>query len=244
MKVLIKKIILLLTLLFLPIALWANSPIISGISQNEINIDSNFNGAKVLVFGAKNEAGDIVVVVRGPKKDFRISKKEKFFGIWHNGKQIDFNDTYSFYNLFATFDGKELNKQNLLEFEIGKNNLQLSQNVIFNQKFIDLMEKNNLYTTGTGSIDFLGDTLFKIAIDFPANILEGTYNIEIYLIDNGSIISFQSIPFYVNKIGLSADITKFAQQQKVIYGLLAILIAIVSGFIINFIFNRFFNKYG
>ena len=113
-------------LLFLLLPLWATvsaAPIISGISQNEIKIDSKFTGEKILLFGAKNEPGNIIAVVRGPKHNFLLNKKEKSLGIWHNSKQVTFYNTYSFYNLFAAFLGKELNQQNLLDFEIGKHNL-------------------------------------------------------------------------------------------------------------------------
>ena len=54
------------------------NPIISGISSNEINIDTQFNGTKILLFGAKRDAGDIIIAVRGPKKDFIVTKKQKF----------------------------------------------------------------------------------------------------------------------------------------------------------------------
>ncbi len=66
------------------------SPIVSGISTNEINIDTKFNGAKILLFGAKEDMGDIVIAIRGPKKNFLVTKKEKFLGIWYNGKRIKF----------------------------------------------------------------------------------------------------------------------------------------------------------
>ena len=151
---------------------------------------------------------------------------------------------HSFYNLFAAFLGKELNQQNLLDFEIGKHNLnfktseETKNNITYN-KFFDLMEKQNLYSTSTDSIVFLDDTLFSLAINFPANILEGIYNIEIYLVENDTVISFQSIPIYVNKVGFNSQIAEFAKNQRVLYGLSAIIIAILIGFSINYIFNRF-----
>jgi len=239
-----KQILAILLFLFLPLAKVYSAPIISGISKNEIKIDSKFTGEKILLFGAKNEPGNIIAVVRGPKHNFLLNKKEKSFGIWHNSKQITFHNAYSFYNLFTAFSGKELNQQNLLDFEIGKHNLnfktsETTKNNITYNKFFDLMEKQNLYSTSTDSIVFLDDTLFSIAINFPANILEGIYNIEIYLVENDTVISFQSIPVYVNKVGFNSSIAEFAKNQRVLYGLSSIIIAILVGFSINYIFNRF-----
>ena len=119
-----------------------------------------------------------------------------------------------------------------------KTSEKTSNNITY-RKFFDIMEKQNLYSANTDSIVFLDDTLFSLAIDFPANILEGVYNIEIYLVENDSVISFQSIPIYVNKVGLSSDIAQFAKHQRVLYGLFSIVIAVLIGFFINYIFNRF-----
>ena len=71
-----RKIFLITFLFFVSGAAFAN-PIISGISTNEINIDTKFQGAKILLFGAKGDAGNVVVAVRGPKKNFVVTKKQK-----------------------------------------------------------------------------------------------------------------------------------------------------------------------
>ena len=70
-----KQILAILLFLFLPLAKVYSAPIISGISKNEIKIDSKFTGEKILLFGAKNEPGNIIAVVRGPKHNFLLNKK-------------------------------------------------------------------------------------------------------------------------------------------------------------------------
>ena len=88
-----KQILAILLLLLMPcLAKASSAPIISGISKNEIKIDSKFTGEKILLFGAKGDAGDIIIAVRGPKKKFIITQKEKFFCIWHSGKKVVVND--------------------------------------------------------------------------------------------------------------------------------------------------------
>ena len=66
--------------------------------------------------------------------------------------------------------------------------------------------------------------------------------IEIYLINNGSVLSFQSIPVYVNQVGVSAAISNFASTQSVLYGLMAVFLAIFVGFTTNYFFARFIKK--
>ncbi len=227
------------------------NPIISGISSNEINIDTQFKGSRILLFGAKRDAGDIIIVVRGPKKSFLITKKEKIFGVWHNGERIRFEDSYSFYSLFSTSTNANTISDNLLyDFEIGKNFLKFNSfdksskktKDDFKLQLIDQLEKKDLYLDKSYEINFLDETLFKVFLDFAKNIIRGTYLIEIYLIKDDNILSFQSIPIYVNQVGISAKISDFAKDQDFLYGLGAVILALLVGWIINYLFIKFIGK--
>jgi uncharacterized protein (TIGR02186 family) len=244
-----RKIFLITFLFFVSGAAFAN-PIISGISTNEINIDTKFQGAKILLFGAKGDAGNVVVAVRGPKKNFVVTKKQKLLGIWYNGERVKFKNSYSFYSLFSTFNDQEPIDQLLKELELGKNNLEFNtfgkvaekKKNEFQLQLIERLEKNHLYTAGASKVDFLDETLFKVMLDFPKNITRGVYTVEIYLINDGALLSFQSIPIYVNQVGFSAQVLDFAYQQSFLYGLLAIAIALVVGWLANYLFARFIGK--
>ncbi len=226
------------------------SPVISGISTNEINIDHKFLGAQILLFGAKGDAGNIVITVRGPKKNFLVTKKEKLLGIWYNGERVKFKEAYSFYSLFSTFTDQEPLDSELSEMELGSDNLKFitssgveaKKKNEFQLQLINQLEKNHLYASGTNKIDFLDETLFKVMLDFPKNISRGTYTVEIYLIHDGTLLSFQSIPVYVNQVGLSAKIFDFAHEESFLYGLIAVAIALIVGWIANYLFARFIGK--
>ncbi len=226
------------------------SPIISGISTNEINIDHKFLGAQILLFGAKGDAGNIIITVRGPKRNFLVTKKEKLLGIWYNGDRVKFKEAYTFYSLFSTFSDQEPLNSELSEMELGNDNLEFSTSAgvspekknEFKIHLISQLEKNHLYTSGANKIDFLDETLFKVMLDFPKNISRGTYTVEIYLIHEGNLLSFQSIPIYVNQVGLSAKILDFAHEESFIYGLIAVAIALIAGWTANYLFARFIGK--
>ncbi len=225
------------------------SPIISGISTNEINIDTNFRGADILLFGAKGYTGNIVIAVRGPKKNFLITKKERFLGVWHNGERLKVKDLYSYYSLFSTFNDNAASVEILSLLELGKNNLKFdfSGDATDNKKndfqiqLIDKFEKSKLYPA-TSKIDFLDETLFKVMLHFPKNISRGIYTVEIYLINEDNLTSFQSIPIYVNQVGLSARILDFAYQESFLYGIITVILALVVGWLANYLFIRFVGK--
>lgn len=225
--------------------------IISGISTNEINIDTSFNGTEILLFGAKGDAGNIVVAVRGPKKNFLVTKKQKLLGIWYNGERIKFKDSFSYYSLFSTFNDDKVTNQLLSQLELGTGNLKFipsnnnfseDQKNEFQLQLINKLEKDNLYTSGANKIEFLDETLFKVILHFPKNIARGVYTVEIYLISENDLISFQSIPIYVNQIGVSATISDQSYQQPLLYGLLSVIMALVIGWLANYLFVRFIAK--
>ncbi|MFT6220302.1 MAG: hypothetical protein ACJAVG_001015, partial [Rickettsiales bacterium] len=163
-------------------------PIISGISTNEINIDTKFTGAEVLLFGARGDAGNIVVVIRGPKKDYIVSKKDKLLGIWYNKDRTEFKDSYSYYAFFSS-DENDIDDEKLLsQLEIGQDRIKFdigdNENVAqeeFEVEFVENLEKKNLYLSHPKSIEFLDETLFKVMLRFPKNISQGTYIVDIYL---------------------------------------------------------------
>ncbi len=236
--------------LFFSKKLLAN-PIISGISANEIEIDTSFKGAKILLFGAKGYVGNVVVAVRGPKKDFIITKKDRIFGVWYNGKRVNLRDSYSYYSLFSTFSDQKLPEQLLSDLELGKDNLSFNfygdienknDSEDFKLYFIDKLEQEKLYSTNVKKVSFLNETLFKVMLEFPKTISRGTYSVDIYLIDDGSLISYQSIPIYVKQTGISAKIFDFAHKESFLYAVLSISIALFVGWFTNFCFCRFFGQ--
>ncbi len=225
--------------------------IISGISTNEINIDTKFNGTEILLFGAKGDAGNIVVAVRGPKKNFLVTKKQKLLGIWYNGERIKFKDSFSYYSLFSTFNDDQVTNQLLSQLELGTSNLKFMPSASnfsedrkneFQLQLVNKLEKDNLYTSGASKIEFLDETLFKVILRFPKNIARGVYTVEIYLINENDLISFQSIPIYVNQVGMSATISDQSYQQPLLYGLLSVIMALVIGWLANYLFVRFIAK--
>ncbi|MFT5702828.1 MAG: hypothetical protein ACJAZX_000772 [Rickettsiales bacterium] len=246
-----KKILIILTLLLIstPNLSFAR-PIISGISTNEINIDTKFTGAEVLLFGAKGDAGDIIITIRGSKKDYNVSKKGKFWGVWYNKDRLKFKDVYNYYSFFSSNKDILLNEDLASRLEIGQDkiNFHVSKNenpVLeeeFKVEFVDKLKSRNLYLSHPNSIEFLDESLFKVMLKFPKNISQGIYIVDIYLVNDDNLVAFQSIPIYVYQSGLSAEINQFAYNNSILYGISAVLLAVIAGFFANFIFTKLFNR--
>ena len=219
-------------------------PIIADLSLRTIEIDSSFNGIDMLLFGARNEAGDIVIVVRGPKRDYTVRKKERIGGIWINREHVEFTDTESFYSIASSRPIEDIQNENLLSaLGIGKKNListeDLSENEKhFRQALLDFQTQKNLYPTEIGTVSFIGDTLFRSILHFPENITRGTYTAEIYLIRNGELTAMQSTPVLTYKKGFDAYVYDLAYNYPALYGLLAIFLALLAGWIAGIVFKK------
>src|SRR5271155_5038835 len=83
-------------LLLLPLAASAK-PLVADLSQYRIEIDSSFTGTRLLLFGSRNDIGDIVIVVRGPERKFTVRRKERIAGVWMNHRERHFDDVPAYY---------------------------------------------------------------------------------------------------------------------------------------------------
>jgi len=81
--------------------------LVSGISQDIIQITSSYTGTDIVVFGAiehaQNAQGrDIVVVVRGPDEPMTVRRRDRIAGVWVNSDAARFEGLPVYYYLAST----------------------------------------------------------------------------------------------------------------------------------------------
>jgi uncharacterized protein (TIGR02186 family) len=225
-----------LMLAFLPFAAYAK-PLISDLSQYRIPIDSSFTGTSLLLFGARQDAGDVVVVVRGPESDFVVRKKERVAGIWVNRHQEVFQGLPYFYRVYMD-DARQrqwpdvLHRLAILPEQGGP----VPDD--FRQAFMRDREKQALYMPPLDAVSFMGETLFKVDIDFPDTIPRGMYTAEVYLLQDGELVGMQSTPLKVEKQGFDALLFDLAHGASLLYGMLAVLMALSVGWLAGLVFKK------
>lgn len=236
-------------LILLPLPAQAK-PLVADISQYEIAIDSSFTGAKLILFGARQTAGDVLVVVRGPARDFVLRKKDRVAGIWVNRSAMRMNDIPDYYAVASNKPLEDILPPEMLRvLGIGVQNLPYilpepedeltpAARKDFEAAFIMERMRKRLYTEDVHSLTFMGDTLFKTTLPFPDTTPRGNYTAETYLIYNGQIVGVQSTPLLVAKRGFDAAIYQTAHEYPAIYGILAVLMAISMGWTASALFRR------
>ncbi len=222
-------------------------PVIADLSLRQIEIDSGFTGTDILLFGARNDPGDIVVVIRGPEKSYIVRKKERKFGIWVNKKQMRLHDVNGFYAVASNRPLADIHNDYLLEaLHIGAGAISLpasyndvsGQDAEFTEAFLKKQQDENLYMPVVQEVSLLGDTLFRTVIRFPANIVRGIYTAEIYLFSDGQLSGIQSTPIIVSKKGFDAFMYDYAYKYPFLYGLIGVAIALLAGWFAGLVFRR------
>jgi hypothetical protein len=66
----------------------------------------------------------------------------------------------------------------------------------------------------------------------------GSYLVEVLLVRDGEVVSAQTTPLIISKVGLGADLYDFAHNQAALHGVVAILAALMAGWAAHLIFRR------
>jgi len=235
---------------FLALPVAAAENLVSGLSQDTIEIRSNYNGAEITVFGAverpvADAKPDIVVVVRGPDADMRVRRKDRVAGIWINRNRVVLRGMPSYY--FAASNRplpKIANDAILRQYGLGLSALapratQGRHNPEpFRQALIRHQERAELYAQREGAVQFLSGTLFRVRVPLPASAPRGKYIAAVYLLRDGQMIDARSSALSIDQTGLERRVFDFSRTDPLAYGLSTVLIAVLMGWLSSLAFRR------
>ena len=224
--------------------------LVSGVSQDTIQITSNYTGTDIVVFGAierpqSTQGRNIVVVVRGPDQDMTVRRRNRIAGVWINNDAARFEGMPAYYYLASTEPVARIAPLDALaRYGIGLQALRPSVTGShhdpepFRQAAIRHFQRGGLYVESPGSIDFLSETLFRTKVPVPAGVTRGQYNVEVYLFRDGEVVSAQSTPFFVDATGLERRLFNMAHNAPLSYGLACVAMAMMLGWISAVLFRR------
>jgi uncharacterized protein (TIGR02186 family) len=220
--------------------------LVADLTSHLIAISTGFTGASVVLFGATDGPGDVAVVVRGPDRDVAVRRKSRIAGIWVNTQELSFSNVPSFYSVASSRPLNEIVSPATAAFyRLGTSSLEMkaesraSPAVVgeFRDAFLRLQQQARLFPTSIGKVNFIGERLFRTTIEFPANVPTGTYFIEVLLVRDKDVVSGQTTPLVVSKVGIDADVFGFASRQPGLYGAIAVITAVVAGWLANLPFK-------
>ena len=248
--------LLLASLTFCALASAASAEdLVSGLSQDQIQITSNYAGTDIVVFGAIESADtseteasrDVVVVVRGPDADFAVRRKVWVAGIWINRDKITLYGMPAYYYVASKRPlSKIASPDTLAQYQIGVANLRPKgestrsrrKGEPFRLAAIRLREQQKLYAEAPAGVEFLGYSLFRVRVPVPASVATGEYSVQVYLFRDGNVVSAQTTPLFVDQIGLERRLFRFAHGRPFGYGLATVAMAMLLGWGSSFLFRR------
>ncbi len=236
-----------LVLAGVPAATARAQQLVADLSSHLIAINTGFTGTEVVLFGTTEGVGDVAIVVTGPRGSVTVRRKDRVAGIWVNAESVRFEQVPGYYMVATNRPLDQFVGRPVLErHQIGLPHLQLgpreqrsaAELAVFRAALIRNKQRAGLYGITLGQVTFLGERLFRTNIFFPANVPTGLYNVEALLIRDGEVVSAQTTPLVVSKVGFSAEIYDFARNQPVAYGVAAVIGAVAAGWLAGAAFRR------
>ena len=218
------------------------------LSEDNIEIKTDFNGKEIIIFGLLQDDHDTLLTIKGPLSKMKIQKKERYFGVWINNKQITYSKIPTLFflsssNMIDDILPNSIQINDGLNFDKILNNKTFNQNFIFendqelwNENFVRIKKKQLFYKEF--EMKTFKDKLFQTSVFFPPNTIPGIYYVDIYYIKHKTIMNKDQKKIIVRKTGIGSDIYEFARNRAATYGVFVIIFSILSGLIAATLFRR------
>ncbi|GAB4226379.1 MAG: TIGR02186 family protein [Methyloligellaceae bacterium] len=224
------------------------------ISAREIAIESNFTGARLVVFGsvlkrrgAREDSAryDLVVVVRGPERPVVARQKSRILGIWVNAKSREYQNVPGYYAVLSNRPLWEIAPPDILnKYGIGFESILREHRELgdprdpFRDAIIRINEKEGLFRRSEEGARFVGKSLFRATVDLPANVPIGEYWTDVFVFSKGKLVSENSTSLIIHKQGFERFVFTAAFDYPLLYGIAAVIIAMLSGLLASAVFRK------
>ena len=251
-KYLISILITTVMLWLLPSAALAGAPISVSVNPETIAMGTTYNGADVFVSGTIPEGTEVLIRVVGNEKAEHYKKKGKALGLlWMNMATVEIDHAPALL-LLAPSDTLEKMRteqpaswQKLnLGFDALKRQVTISpanedKDFIF-EEFLQLKQHEGLYGIQTNAVRYTAQGVegaFTATLHFPADLPQGKYEIQTYVIKDGHIAGEARDHIEAKTVGAPAFLTSLAFQHGLLYGILAVIVAILAGLFTGYLFR-------
>ena len=163
-----------------------------------------------------------------------MRRKERVAGLWINAYTFTFTDVPTYVALQG-IDSQQLQRDCSRGAYQGYTDHRLNYlGWICRPEFRDLMADKGLFVQG-GSIalEDLGQGFYRTRAFLPATAKPGVY--EVWFTANDAV---NRDTILVQRAGLERWVLETAQDHRLFYGLLCLVLAALAGWVTNFVFSR------
>ncbi|MDO5529740.1 MAG: TIGR02186 family protein [Paracoccus sp. (in: a-proteobacteria)] len=220
--------------------------VVAGLSSDDIAISTSFDGSEIIIYGAiKRETPipegaplQVIATVEGPSRSVTVRRKERRFGIWVNTQSVNVGAAPSFYAVSSTAPLADiLDPAEDTQFRISiplalrafARPVEVDNPAEFTEALLRQRIAEGIYRLDEGGAYLAEQTLFRADFRLPANLVEGSYRVRIFLLRGGEVIDAYRAPLEVRKVGLERWLYRMAYDQPFLYGLMSLAIAALAG---------------
>ncbi len=247
-----KKILFYISLLAGLFALLTSPCLAANISINlkpsVINISAFYNGSSVKLSGTIPAKAEAFIRLSGLNREIHLKKKGKVAGLlWMNTGSFIFKNVPDTYMILTSKGLKnEIDSPHsslgfaALEKQITIEPPDKDKDFLF-KEFVKLQRKNHVYFSNDNAVQYAADhngqRTFTSVITIPPKMKPGTYTIEVFALENGTVVGTATKSLTIKKIGFPKQVENLAFNHSLLYGIIAVLIALVAGLIIGVLFK-------
>lgn len=251
-------------LLFLTIAPARASDVAIALTEQVIEIDAGFSGAKITLFGVVSTGDpgafpqqeyDIAALLQGPPTTFRLRPIEQKNFIYTPGPAFDLEAPGTMLTLSTRPLGEIADRSVLTDAGLKASAVSLASRVspqsakarerlrdlgpeTIAVAYLEEARRRRLIEDAAGVVDFRKAGLFAIEIDLPPTIPIGDYTAEVFLFRNRELVSRDVTSLAVRKIGVESAIFDFAHAQPLAYGVACAAFSVIAGLVAAAAFRR------
>jgi len=237
-------------------ALGSESIVSMKIDPAEISVNVFYSGVTVHVEGTIPGGYDAAILCSGEEDSVALKRKGKVLGfLWMSVGDVVFEDVPSIYVLSTSSPLPDLAPPQVLE-KLGVGYPALESRVVQSseqtvlerdfEEFLKLKESENLYSYHEGGVKLepgpSGTMRVSAECLLPTKTPWGEYEVRLFGFKAGIGELLRAEPLQVAPVGMTARVSNLAQNQGLLYGILAVIIALGVGLLTGLAFARMSKK--
>ena len=221
--------------------------LVTQLATERVDITTHFTGEKILVFGAMSRQGDVVVKVVSPQQPVALSRKVAAGPFWLDGEKVDVTGTPGLYYLLSSRPleqilGAKERKRYGLDMGDALAGARLGPGSPapkdWKSAFTRIKRDDGHYVQDGHAVKLSDNRLFFANIDLPAKLPLGVYQLHIYLVKDGKVISRQSRRLHVEQVRLERWVVDAAHAHSWEFGAAFTSLAMVLGLALGMALRR------
>jgi hypothetical protein len=217
------------------------------IQPKVLTIGTFYSGGRVTISGQVPEGQDVIVRIAGPVTNGEFDIKGRVGPFWMTRGKAELSGAPAMYVLLLPGGEDWRAKASSLGLDLRQIRKQIDLHCatlppdrLFDL-FIELKKSEGLYVVENDAVRYTcaenGKRCFTAVYRFPRSTATGKYTIVATAVAGNGTGKEQSTILQVDEIGFTRMIDNLATHQRLLYGIMAVVIALITGAVMGVLFK-------